>query len=205
MPTEAALNALLAAAITQFRNERDVAAIEVFNRYLTHRDEDMEARYFFGECLRRIGRRADAEAEFIRVLKSDSSYSDRRIHIRLAQLYQDWGKHELAETYWAEACKSKAVHGWEWIMRGANLANWGRFDEAARCQRNALEIGDCDRDEAFLNLGFVKRATGDYVGAENAFREALAITPEYPHAIEALETLQGVRDAIDETNRLLST
>src|SRR5262249_5106813 len=105
-----------------------------------------------------VGRCEESEAEFLQVSKSRSKYAGPLVQTRLAMLYDDWGNHELAEEYWEKACAANGAPGWAWIMRGANLAALGKFEEAEACHRKATTLDDCDQDEAYLNLGYVIRA-----------------------------------------------
>lgn len=192
MPTDAALDDLLEAAIVHFNDGHVVASLELFTEYFRHRSDNIVACYFYGESLRIVGRYNESEVEFLKVLTSDSKYSGRLIHTRLARLYEDIGKRELAEEHWRSACSVNDAKGWAWTMRGANLASCGRYVEAESCHRKALTFGDCVREEAFLNLGYVLSEQAKYVDAELAFKHALEVSPHYAEAVDGLRSLEDL-------------
>jgi tetratricopeptide (TPR) repeat protein len=204
MPSEEALDELLEFALSQIEDGREVLVLELLAQYIRFRPDDVRARWFYGESLRVVGRREEAEAEFLQVSQSQSKYSGTLVETRLAMLYDDWGNHDLAEEYWEKACAKTGAPAWAWIMRGANLAAMGKFEEAEACHRKATTLNDCDQDEAYLNLGYIARAQRRYVEAEDAFRKALEISPEYPKAIEGLRSLEGLNEALDTINKLLT-
>jgi len=203
-PTAESLAELLALAKSHFSEGRQSAAAEVLSAYLRYRPDDIEARFDHGECLRILSRNKQSEDEFLFVAKAGEKYSRRVVHSRLGMLYDGWGKRGLSEAHWEQACASDDAPGWAWIMRGANLAEMEDFPNAEACYRKALDCEDCDKDEAYLNLGYVLRAQKNYIDAEAAFARALEITPDYADAIEGLQSLEGVLDSIDAVHKLLS-
>jgi uncharacterized protein (TIGR02996 family) len=206
MPTDEEFKKMRELAYAQFSDEREAVALEILQRYLAHMPDDYHARLLYADCLRIIGRREEAEYEFQRVSFAPKTISYHELHAKLGMLYQDWGKLSEAEEHFAIACGPADSPGWAWILRGANLALMERFDDAAECHRKATKIESrCDRDEAFLNLGLVLRAQAKYEEAADAFRSALELNPDYPAAIEALKSIDGIARSLDLTEKLLLT
>lgn len=205
MPTDRALDKLREQARLHQDEDRDAVALELCSLYLLHRPEDRDVLLVHAQCLRNLGRKSEAEEVYLQLLSTGDGRPWHQLHAELGMLYHDWGKYALAEEHWEQSCCARNPPGWAWIMRGANLARCERFDEAADCQRKAVNIREeCDRDEAFLNLGYVLRAQGKYSDATDAFRSALAITPDYPEAITALNGLQNWADSLQQAWSLLS-
>ncbi len=185
--------------------DRDAAVIELLHIYLKHRPDDGFMWYTFGDSLRIIGLKDEAERALNTAL---ALCPEKRAWIltRLARLYDDAGRHAEAEAAYAEACTDSefGTFGWLWIMRGGNLAAATQLTAAEKCHRHALTFNDehVSRDEAFLNLGNVLRAMGRYNEAADAYQSALEITPDYTECLEALDSLEDIEAAIQTAKEL---
>lgn len=179
------------------------AVIELLSAYLQYRPSDSASWIHLGCSLTALGLKDEAEHALLTAL--DLTPDNAFIYARLGMLYKDVGSHEEAERWFSKACQDQEFgkRGWVWIMRGGNLAVTNQLSAAEQCHRHALVCGEhVDRDEAFLNLGYVLRAKGQYAEAAEAFRAALAITPDYASAVEALNYLIGIDEAISRANQL---
>ncbi len=192
-------------AIAAADDDRDPVAIELLHAYLQHRPGDAFMWYRFGDALRVIGLNHEAEHALNTALELEPK---RRPFVltRLGRIYADAGRRAEAEAAFAEACEfpENSGLGWLWIFRGANLAAATQLVAAEKCHRHALTFDDknVDRDEAFLNLGYVLRAQGRYTEAAEAFKSALHITPDYKEATEALHSLEGLSEALAKVKQL---
>ncbi len=80
--------------------------------------------------------------------------------------------------------------------RGTELLAAGRLREAVARLELAIEL-DPELAAAWVNLGVAKRRSGDFAGAEEAYRQALELDPRHPGARDNLVSLlhrHGRRD-----------
>lgn len=185
-------------ARTALNDNRGAVAAELLTAYVQSRPEHGYAVFLLGESLREIGRAVEAERVLSRALDLAPPNGRARIMASIARVKGRHGSLDDAEKWFRSATDDEigAQKGWIWIMRGANLAYAGRFEEAAACHERAAQMPG-DPDEAFLNLGYVRRAQGRYADAIDAFRKALEITPDYREAQTALEGLVDIFRAIE--------
>lgn len=186
-----------------YADDRTPAVVELLCRYLPHRPEDGYAWFIHGDSLRQMGRSSEAIVALEKAMETapDDRLSD--VQIQLGMIYMKMGRFDEAERWFAAAveCDPDGERGWCWIFRGGNFASWEKFEQALECHRRAVELG-YNEDEAYLNIGCVLRAQGKYEDAADAFRKALSLTPDYPKAEEALQTLEGIQEALELAIRL---
>jgi tetratricopeptide (TPR) repeat protein len=164
----------------------------------------MLSRYLRADAMMRCNLMEEAEGELHIVQRSKSRIAKWELSLAFARLYDAWGKFDLAEPYWKDACRAKNSPGWIYIYRGCNFGRQGKFKEAIRCFNKACVLDDCAKDEAYLNLGYTLRTVGRYDEAEKAFRKALRLTANYVKAREALEEMEQLSEALKEANALLT-
>lgn len=63
---------------------------------------------------------------------------------------------------------------WAWRFRGECLFALGRYQEASRCFRRALELGGIGTEDTFLWQAIALERTGDVAGARHTLEEAMA-------------------------------
>jgi protein O-GlcNAc transferase len=193
---EAHLDQLFDAARQAFGENRHAVVVELLSPYVRHRTRHGWGHYLLGESLRNLGLFQEAERQ---LLIADRFPDNRpRSKIRLGNLCQSFGDYAQAERWYAKAVQhpKAADWGWVWILRGGNLARTNQLAAAEECHRHALTLSDTDHDEAWLNIGLVLRAAGKYTDAIDAFKKALELTPDYPEAREALDSLNGITEAV---------
>ena len=195
---DAATDSLLSLARDHFKMGRDAVAAELLESYVARRPRHGQAWWWLGMALRNVGRTVVARKALLIALRLSRK---RRgiVALQLASLYHARGKRARAEKWFARAASARDVRYRDCVrvLRGGNFAVWEKFDQAAACHREAIELHDRNEDEAHLNMGYVLRAQRDYVGAEGEFREALTISPDYPEALSALASLEGVEGALE--------
>ncbi len=191
------LDELLNQAKQAHEQEREAIVAELLGPYLERRPTDDYAWFLFGDSLRVIGLTDEAERALLKAVEL-SPGPDWVLQLTLAHLYKDSGNHVEAERWFELAAEdeSAAEQAWFWVLRGSNLASHGQFKHAEKCFRQAVALGDDNRDEAMLNLGYVLRAQGRYVEARRLFRQALDINPDYVLAEKAIQSLDGIEKAI---------
>lgn len=189
---------LFSRAKTSLSAGHSAVAAELLSVYVALRPAHNYALFLLGDSLRELGRAEEAERLLLQALSAASSNSRAETMARLGMLKADHGALSDGERWFRLATEDDygGAKGWIWVMRGSNLAVAGRFEEAAACHERATQLLG-DRDEAFLNLGYVRRAQGRYAEAVDAFRKALEITPDFPKAKTALEGLADIFQALE--------
>ena len=113
-----------------------------------------------------------------------------------------FGEFEVALTAYAEAERTEAGarSPWPTLNRGRILARIGRDAEAIAAFETAIEVFEATDPggarppapayvEAFSRLGRLREASGDLAGAEQDYRAARSIDPNYTPAARALDEL----------------
>lgn len=146
----------------------EVHLIVLLEKYVSRHPKDIVALLAYGDALRVIGRRSEAEALFKGAFESFKGPKARaELAMSLAMATESIAPAE-AEQWFSRFLEFATDRpGWAWVMRGANLAKLEHFDAAIECYKTALKGKDVDRDEALKNIALAYRAKGDY-------REALA-------------------------------
>ena len=116
---ESRLGDLYDAATEARHGDRLAAAAELLAGYLRHRPGHGWAWYLYGDALRRMGLRLEAERALARAL--DKLDDPTWPTLQLTQLNKDFGEYAAAATWYdrAVALPYARSHGWVWIMRGA--------------------------------------------------------------------------------------
>jgi tetratricopeptide (TPR) repeat protein len=149
-------------------------------------------RFYLALALRDLTEYAEA-AELLENLTSDSDPVAAGLYqSQLGLLYERWGRLDLAETWYSRATTTYPQDAARFVMFGAFLASRGRHAEAEQVHREAVRCEEGPIDEAWLNLGFVLRATRRYDEAAFCFRQALRLDPNYDEATAALRDVLEV-------------
>lgn len=174
--------------------ERDQPAltVELARLYLAEEPEDRSVLIIYGEALADMARHAEAHAAFEHALKLSAAGNGASVLRLLGRLYDARGELGEAERYYREAIADAPQHASAYIYLGAMLARMGRLDEAQALHLQATSCVDGAVDQAYLNLGLVQRARGDYLGALESLRHALTLDPTDSTAQDALLDLEAV-------------
>jgi tetratricopeptide (TPR) repeat protein len=167
-------------------------AVELGKLYLAAYPDDAWALIYFGMALQDLARYAEARASYERALTLLPPEDHARIYRQLGLLAQDQSNIQEAEGWYRRAIEALPSEATAHIYLGAMLAKHGRLDDAEACHRSATECHEGCIDEAYLNLGYVLRAKGQYLDALQCFREALSRDPLDTDAQEALEDIEQV-------------
>ncbi len=191
------LDELLRQAKLAHEQEREAVVAELLGPYLERRPDEDYAWFLFGDSLRVLGLTDEAERALLKAVELAPG-PDWVLQLTLAHLYKDAGNHVEAERWFELAAEDEAAaeQAWFWILRGSNLSSHGQFKQSEKCFRQAIALGDDNRDEALLNLGYVLRAQGRYLEAKRQFRQALDLNPDYSLAEKAIQSLDGIESAI---------
>jgi tetratricopeptide (TPR) repeat protein len=183
--------------------------VELLTPYVAERADHAHAWYLYGDALRVLGRRTEAEQALLKALEGAPHGVVHALYVRLAMLQNSRGRHEVAEGYYRLAVETTGSDlGWLWMLRAGNLMELEKYDEAISAYLTALQLPEEDHDaaknrgrlghrEAYLNLGCAYRALRNYDLAARAFQSALDLDPTWDKAREALEGLAGIQESID--------
>lgn len=116
-----------------------------------------------------------------------------KIHFLYSQLghyYEQQGKLSMAEKYYLKSLRVKPDNPYDRIFLGALYSIQGNFSSAEKCFRKVIGLKNDVVDEAYLNLGYLQRARGEYKKALESFQKALAIDRQYSKAKEAIRDIK---------------
>ena len=186
-----------AAALRQLLDAEHAAqpalAIELARRYLARWPEDRPALMAYGNALTSLARYAEARAVFDRALSLAADDMGRGLTCNyLGHLARARFEVHEAEQWYRKAAALRPFDAGPRIFLGALLAKAGRLEEATAAHEEATRCPEGALEEAWLNLGLVRRARGDYVGALECFRRTLEIDPTDVEAQDALVDLEQV-------------
>ena len=188
-----------------YKEEKDQEAIvaDLLKVYLEYEPEKSFAWYAYGDACRIIGRKESAYQALIRAFDLASPDKKGMVAVSLGMLIEDQMS-PLEAKKWFRIATDMGSYG-AWIFRAANCQLLGDFEEAIDCLETAIKLDVEEKDEAFLNLGLVYRAQGEYEKAKNAFLKALETTPDYREAQSALDGLNGASEALSLIDELRKT
>jgi tetratricopeptide (TPR) repeat protein len=188
------------------KEDHDAQVVELLGRYLElHPTHSFSSRHshawtLFGDALLGIGRAKEAYPVLMTAFEKAPEQSKGHIASRIARLLEEYVSPRQAKK-WHKAATDccGAREGWPWVFRGANLAILGEFRRAIACYEKAVETDrSCDRDEAWLNMGYCYRALGEYDNAMLCFQQALNLDPENQAAWAAQQALKGMPTMLEK-------
>lgn len=171
---------------------RPALAIELGKVYLEAAPHDQAALMVVGRALQSVARYEEAETLFRRALAECTAAAKPRITRQLGLLAQDRGEWADAKATFEDAIAAQPEDATAYIYLGGLLAKAGRLAEAEAVHRRAVSCAHGCIDEAWLNLGQVQRARGDYLGALESLREAQRLDPTDADTQAALEDVEAV-------------
>jgi tetratricopeptide (TPR) repeat protein len=186
--------------------KRDQDAIALFRKGMKAVDKDLPAQtveylgqglrkdschrsfwYFYADALGQLALYEDSEKAFRKALKLSKGEMQSSIWSSFAEMLAAQGRHKAAERAHRNAIRAKPKSGYSWVRFGGFLAKLGRLDEAQVCHRKATTLREGAIDEAYLNLGYIYRAKGNYKLAKKCFLKAIQLDPDYSHAKAGLK------------------
>ncbi len=181
-------------ALEEVREADQVAsACVIYEEILTLEDsENVFSTLLYATDLIDFGNFAQAESTLHRVSElCEDAGSKELLLFNLATLHEKKGELAEAEKYYRQAHETNTTRG-ELLVMAANMAfHRGEPAKAEHLVREALKY-QCDRDEAYGNLGGYLASQRRFAEACDAFREVLKIDPENDHAREWIEDLEQV-------------
>lgn len=135
-----------------------------------------------GDNLRALGIYPVAERALRRALRLAPKPMRHWVMGRLAKLYEQRGDTTAAIRWFRKAIAAAPGEASWRIQLGGLLATRGRLADAAECHRRATRCREGCIDEAWLNLGLVRRGQYRFREAARCFRKALERTKNYREA-----------------------
>jgi serine/threonine-protein kinase len=172
-----ALAHVATAAVREGQSQFDAAVTEC-NRAL-HLDPNNEfAWYIKAETLRRARRHPDARtvlAEAIRRFPRERVFLDE-----LGSVEYEQGNNAVAEQLFRRSISLQPDAATAYASLAGTLLRQGRLDDAARVLQQGLQVRPYAN--LYVNLGNVLFMRGDYVGAADAFKNAVSPTHGDPRS-----------------------
>jgi tetratricopeptide (TPR) repeat protein len=176
--------------LAAYTDDHPGLTLELARAYLSRDPDDRTVLLIYGEVLTTLRRLPEARVALERALEL-SEFDQRHAALRLlGQLHDAAGRIAEAEDAYQAAIAARPTHASAYIYLGGMLARFGRLEEAEAIHRRATTCIDGAIDEAFLNLGLVQRARGDYLGALASLREAQSRDPDDPGTAAALRDVE---------------
>jgi Flp pilus assembly protein TadD len=181
-------------ALEEAREADQVAsACVIYEEILTQEDvENVFATLLYATDLIDFGNFTQAEATLNRVTElCEDDESTELLLFNKATLHEKRGEFAEAEKCYRQAHEKNTTRG-ELLIMAANMAF--HRSEPAKAEylvREAFKF-QCERDEAYSNLGGYLASQRRFSEAREAFLEVLKIDPKNEHAQEWLEDLEQV-------------
>jgi tetratricopeptide (TPR) repeat protein len=185
-------------------------AVEYLGQGLRRGASHFSYWYFYGVALGTLARYEEAGKALRKALQLAKGEKKSSTWSALADVLDEQGRLKPAERCHRSAVKAKFWDAGPWIRLGAFLAKRGRLDEALICHGNATTLREGAIDEAYLNLGNIYRAKGNYRLARKCFLKAIQLDPGYSFAKAALRDVAPLarlpqRNGPDDTKLLAFT
>ena len=163
-------------------SDRTAHTIVLAQQYLADFPDHGPGWLDYGIALVELRRYAEARRALNRALRLCPEEKCHIVYAHVGHLYDMKGNCRKAAEWYKKSialCPDQAGYH---IYLGATLAKHGNLEEAEACHRRATVCSEGCIDEAYLNLGFVLRAKGQYREALACFEKALEIDPKYREA-----------------------
>ena len=177
---------------------KDSEAAVAFSKAAKLLPTDTELFSNWGCSLRKLGRKNEAEQVFFQALAVDPNSAQNLSN--LGFLYKEQERYEDAERVLLKALEIRPNFAEAMNNLGMVLSCQGRNKEAMPILQRALEIKE-NYPEAWNNLGIAYDK--EYAKAEEAFRKALQLRPNFPAVVTGLATCLKERGRTEEALELL--
>jgi tetratricopeptide (TPR) repeat protein len=164
--------------------------IELLKAFLQDFPDNAAAWRILGRTLSDVSRFDEALGALNRSLELAESRRRIFVYCDLGELCRDRGDDASAEQWFHKAIDHDPSDAQGYIYLGCMLARLGRLSEAEETHRRATLCQKGCIDEAWHNLGLVRRAQGRYEESAACFDEALKIDAQYKDARLAKRDVQ---------------
>ena len=111
-------------------------------------------------------------------------------HVNLGVLLMRKGDNAQAQTHYKRAIELRPATPESYINYGASLIYTGEYQAAISVINRAIELGTEKMPEALFNRAMAYDGTQDYRSAYKDLKQALALKPEWPIALKALDNYE---------------
>jgi tetratricopeptide (TPR) repeat protein len=184
------------ALMSAFHRDAPASTLELAERYTKSFPGRNEGWIVLADGLVNTTRFAAARRALRRAMHVTPTALQWYVATQFGHLYREKRDERRAERWYRKALRAHpgtTTH----VFLGAVLARQGRFADAKRNYRRAIELATDDggdsADEAYYNLGLVLRAERNYREAAVCFKKALILDSRHKIARDAL---QDVTDAM---------
>lgn len=132
-----------------------------------------------GHILREVGRRGEALSLYAQAVEKDPGRAES--HCNVGNMLFELRRPEEAADAYARSLKLKPSYGPAHLGLANVLRQWHRDSDAERCCHAALSL-DANDVEALCLLGDLEADRGHFSQAEELFRRANALEPDFPIA-----------------------
>lgn len=189
-------NLLLSRASTSLASRDPDSAVDCCRQVLANDPANPEALHLLGLALRQGGNLPAAADCLRRSVELAPRRSDFRVNF--GNLLRGDGRLREAEEQYSIALELEPNSRIARLAL-ARLLNESGAHEAARAEAQKLVVDDAHDAEAWAALGQARRALGDLVAAETAYRRALELKPGYGVARHNLGALLGELKRAEES------
>jgi Flp pilus assembly protein TadD len=179
-------------ALSLVRQGRDAEAVTMLRKHIALSPDDMPARKLLVRVLAMEGNLGEARKE-VDAMAARLPADDPSPQLELGHAYELGHKFEEALAAYDEASARSPNSPAGPAEGGLRAAHWGEAEDARVRLEEAVRRGSRDPN-VYHALGLVRLKLGDAVGAEQAYRAALAIDPEALENHLGLATAAIVRD-----------
>lgn len=179
-------------ALEEARDADQVAsACVIYEEILTLEDtENIISTLLYATDLIDFGNYTQAEATLNRVSElCENDDASELLLYNFATLHEKRGEFAEAEKYYRQAYEKDTTRGDLLVMAAGMAFHRGEAAKAEYLVREALK-SQCDRDEAYGNLGGYLASQRRFAEAITAYEEVLKIDPGNEHAREWIEDLE---------------
>ncbi len=170
--------------------EECVQALVCLDQFALQRPRSIGAPLLRARVLRQLGN-IDEGFAALKIYTEKPNTPENIIvqyHFEMARLHKARNEYAEAIVHYDILIKLQPNSTISRILKGGILAKMGRYEEAL-ASHYAATTCEGDVDEAWYNIGLIRRAQMRLQEAQAAFEQALAITPDYPEAERALQDI----------------
>ena len=157
------------------RNRDYRSDLSIWRETVAHCPTNFRAQHNLGMVMHRLGRGAEAGAQFRKALELSPTYAVG--HGSLGNLLMESGNLDEAIAHFRKAVEIRPDFEGGWFNLGNAMVKAGQFDSALAAYRRAVEVWP-DFAEAHNNLGLLLLQTGHTGEAIVHYRRVVAILPE---------------------------
>ena len=179
-------------------------ALVCIERHLEFDPDGIRGQVFYANLLSDLRRFEDAESILLELDLATTNKAYWAVCWSWAHLYRTKDDCANAVVWARRLIESRPDWTVGYIYLGSSLARLGRFEDAVAAYLPATELpadSDNDPDEAYLNIGLIRRAQRRFGEAVDALDKAIEIDSDYQLYQDVRNDLLAAAKLQDEINR----